>query len=140
MSEKIKGFYKKIHNSKNQIPEYASIQIREARKLIDIKIKKDKSNILKIMAHDEKSPGWYLHSVHIPLKNLGLESDAKDKEIISYFDDPRLITRDSYTKEFVEDLLRKYIAIIPSKKTHFFRTKRFKKKKEMRTGVQMKGF
>ncbi len=140
MSEKIKEFYKKIHSSKNEIPEYATIIIREARKLIDIKIKKDKSNILKIMAHDAKTPGWYLHSVHVPLKNLGLKEDAKNKDILAFFDDPRTITRDSFTKEFVEELLRKYISIIPSKKNHFFTTKRYKKKKEMKTGVQLKGF
>ncbi|MFX1277282.1 MAG: hypothetical protein ACFFBP_07305 [Promethearchaeota archaeon] len=140
MSEKVKEFYKKIHNSKNQIPEYATIIIRPGHKLIDIKIKKDASNILKIMAHDGKTPGWYLHSVHIPLKNLGLPENAKNKEIIKYFDDPRNITRDNATKEYVEDILRKYLSITPDKKNHFFNTERYKKKKEMRTGVQMKGF
>ena len=140
MSEQIKEFYKKIHNSKNDIPEYASIVIRPGKKLIEIKIKKDTSNILKIIAHEEKTPGWFLHSVHIPLKNLGLASDAKNKEILTYFDEPRNITRDKTTREFVEELLRKYISILPDKKNHFFNTERYKKKKEFRTGVQMKGF
>ena len=140
MSEQIKEFYKKIHNPKNDIPEYASIVIRPGKKLIEIKIKKDASNILKIIAHEEKTPGWFLHSVHIPLKNMGLASDAKNKEILAYFDEPRKITRDKTTREFVEELLRKYINILPDKKYHFFNTERYKKKKEFRTGVQMKVF
>ncbi|MFX1238174.1 MAG: hypothetical protein ACFFAS_09045 [Promethearchaeota archaeon] len=140
MSEQLKEFYKKIHNSKNNVPEYASIVIRPGQKLIEIKIKKETSNILKIIAHDQKSPGWFLHSVHIPLKNLGLSPEAKNKEILAYFDDPRLITRDKETKEYIEDLLRKYISIFADKKNHFFLTKRYKKKKEIRTGMQKKGF
>ena len=140
MSEQIKKFYKKIHNSKNEVPEYASIIIRPGQKLIDIKVKMDSQNILKVIAHDQKSPGWYVHSVHIPLKNLGLEDDAKNKDIIKYFDEPKKISRNKATREYVEDLLRKYINILPDKKNHFFNTERFKKKKELRTGVQMKGF
>ena len=140
MSEQIKEFYKKIHNSKNEIPEYTSIIVRPGKKLIEIKIKKDASNILKIIAHDAKTPGWFLHSIHIPLKNLGLTPDAKNKEILLYFDDPRKITRDKATREFVEELLRKYISILPDKKNHYFNTERYKPKKEVRSGVQMKGF
>ncbi|MBN1800914.1 MAG: hypothetical protein JW891_05365 [Candidatus Lokiarchaeota archaeon] len=140
MSEKLKEFYKKIHDNKNNIPEYASIVIRPGQKLVDIKIKKEASNILRRIAHDQKTPGWFLHSVHIPIKNLGLPPDAKNKEIIAYFDEPRLITRDKDTKEYVEELLRKYISILPDKKNHFFSTKRFKKKKDLRTGATLKGF
>jgi hypothetical protein len=140
MSEQLKEFYKKIHNSKNDIPEYASIIVRPGKKLLDIKIKKEASNILKIIGHEEKRKGYFLHSVHIPLKNLGLEAGAKNKEIIPYFDDPRNITRDKATREFVEEIIRKYISILPGKKKHFFKTERFKKKKDMQTGVKMKGF
>ena len=140
MSEQLKEFYKKIHNSKNDIPEYASIIVRPGKKLLDIKIKKEVSNILKIIGHEEQRKGYFLHSVHIPLKNLGLTADAKNKEIIPYFDDPRNITRDKATREFVEDIIRKYINILPGKKKHFFKTERFKKKKDMQTGVKLKGF
>ena len=140
MSEKLKEFYKKIHNSKNDIPEYASIIVRPGKKLLDIKIKKEDSNILKIIGHEEQRKGYFLHSVHIPLKNLGLTADAKNKEIIPYFDDPRKITRDKATREFVEDIIRKYINILPDKKKHFFKTERFKKKKDLQTGVKLKGF
>jgi len=140
MSEQLKEFYKKIHNSKNDIPEYASIIVRPGKKLLDIKIKKEVSNILKIIGHEEQRKGYFLHSVHIPLKNLGLTADAKNKEIIPYFDDPRNITRDKATREFVEEIIRKYISILPGKKKHFFKTERFKKKKDMQTGVKLKGF
>ncbi len=140
MSEQLKEFYKKIHNSKNDIPEYASIIVRPGKKLLDIKIKKEVSNILKIIGHEEQRKGYFLHSVHIPLKNLGLTADAKNKEILPYFDEPRNITRDKATREFVEEIIRKYINILPDKKKHFFKTERFKKKKDMQTGVKLKGF
>ena len=140
MSEKLKNFYEKIHDKKSKIPEYATIIIRPGKKLVDIKIKKEESNILKIIAHEQKTSGWFLHSVHIPLKNLGLSYDSKDKEILEYLSNPNRITSSKPTKEYIEDILRKYIDILPEKKKHFFRTERFKKKKEFRTGTQMKGF
>ena len=140
MSEALKEFYDKIHNKKNGITEYASIIVRPGKKLLDIKIKKEGSNILKIIGHEEGRKGYFLHSFHIPLKNLGLEPDVKNKEIMPYFDEPRKITRDKVTREFVEEMIRKYINILPDKKKHYFKTERFKKKKEMQTGVKMKGF
>ena len=140
MSKRLEEFYKKIHNKKNQIPEYASIIIKPGRKLLDFKIKKEDANILRVIAHEEKKTGWFLHSVHIPLKNLGLSYDSKDKEILEYLSDPGKITSNKTTKEYIEDILRKYIDILPEKKKHFFRTERFKKKKEFKTGTQLKGF
>ncbi|MFX1366205.1 MAG: hypothetical protein ACFFCE_05280 [Promethearchaeota archaeon] len=140
MSKRLEEFYKKIHDPKNKIPEYISIIIRPGKRLLDFKIKKEEVNILKIIAHDEKSSGWFQHSVHIPLKNLGLSYDAKNKEILKYLSEPNNITSNKYTKEYIEDILRKYVEILPEKKKHFFKTERFKKKKEFRTGAQLKGF
>ncbi|MHA1724264.1 MAG: hypothetical protein ACTSXH_05415 [Promethearchaeota archaeon] len=141
MNEQLKKFYNKIHNKKNNIPEYISILIREPKgNLIDFKIKKEESNILKIIAHDDDQKGWYPHSVHIPLKNLGLDDDAKNKVILKYLSNPALITSDKATREYVEDLLRRYVEILPEKKKHFFKTKRFKKKKEFQMSMKMKGF
>ena len=140
MSERLKEFLKKIHNPKNKIPEYLTIVVRPGKKIMDIKIKKEESNILKIIAHQEDRKGWFLHSLHIPLKNLGLQDDAKNKEILPYLNDPRMITSDKATKDLLEEILRKFIEVLPEKKKHFFRTERFKKKKEMRTGTQLKGF
>ncbi len=140
MSKRLDEFLNKIHSIKNKIPEYASIIIRPGKKLLDIKIKKEESNILKVIAHDQKSSGWFLHSVHIPLKNLGLSYNSKDKEILEYLSNPNRITSSKPTKEYIEDVLRKYLDILPEKKKHFFRTERFKKKKEFRTGTQIKGF
>jgi hypothetical protein len=139
MSEKLKEFFKKIHDSKNQIPEYATIIVRPGKKILDFKIKKETSNILRIIAHDEKITGWFIHSFHIPIKNLGLSPDSKDKEILDYLINPNKIPQKE-TKDFVEDILRKYIEILPGKKKHYFKTKRFKKKKEMQTGMKLKGF
>jgi len=140
MSKRLEEFYNKIHNKKNLIPEYVSIIIKPGKKLLDFKIKKEEANILKVLAHDQKSSGWFLHSVHIPLKNLGLSHESKDKEILEYLSNPNKITSSKPTKEYIEDILRKYLDILPEKKKHFFRTERFKKKKEFRTGAQLKGF
>lgn len=140
MSERLKEFYKKIHSPKNSIPEYASIVIRPGKKIIDLKIKKEAANILKITAHEEKKTGWFLHSVHIPIKNLGIEPNSKNKEILSYLTEPHRITSSKPTRAFLEDILRKYIDILPEKKKHYFKTERFKKKKEFKVGAQLKGF
>ena len=140
MSKRLEEFYKKIHDKNSKIPVYASIIIKPGKKLLDFKIKKEEANILKIIAHDQKASGWFLHSVHIPLKNLGLSYDSNDKEILEYLSNPNKITKSKPTKEYIEDILRKYIDILLEKKKHFFRTERFKKKKEFRTGAQLKGF
>jgi hypothetical protein len=137
--KKLEEFLKKIHDSKSNIPEYASIIIKPGKKVVDIKIKKETENILKVIVHEEKKSGWFLHSVHIPLKNLGLTYDSKDKEILEYLSEPSKI-RNKPTKDYVEKILRKYVDILPEKKKHFFKTERFRKKKEFRTGAQLKGF
>ena len=140
MSDRLKEFLKKIHDSKNKIPEYVSIIVRPGKHIMDFKIKKESSNILKIIVHEESRKGWFLHSYHIPLKNFGLSEDAKNKEILPYLNEPRMITSDKTTKELIEELLRKYIEVLSERKSHFFRTERFKKKKELRVGTQVKGF
>ncbi len=137
--KKLDEFLKKIHDSKSKIPEYASIIIKPGKKVVDVKIKKETENILKVIVHEEKKTGWFLHSVHIPLKNLGLTYGSKDKEILEYLSEPNKI-RNKPTKDYVEKILRKYIDILPEKKKHFFKTERFRKKKEFKTGAQLKGF
>lgn len=142
MSEKYEELLDKIHDKKGKIPMYLTITIRTGKKkdLLDIKIKKEKSNILKIMAHEAEHKGWYLHSYHIPVKNLGLPEDAKNKEILPYLNEPYRIMADKYTKELVEELLQKYIEIHAERKKHFFRTERFKVKKDFSIGAKKKGF
>lgn len=139
MKDKLKEFLKKIHDPKNNLPLYITIIVRPGKNIIDLKIKKEEANILRVIAHDQKATGWFIHSFHIPIKNLGLSEDAKDKEIIMHLTDPNKIPNKT-TKEFVEDILRKYINILPEKKKHYFKTERFKKKKEFQTGVKLKGF
>ncbi|MBY9015884.1 MAG: hypothetical protein KGD68_09365 [Candidatus Lokiarchaeota archaeon] len=139
MSEKLKEFLKKIHDPKNNLPIYATIIVRPGKKIVDLKIKKEEANILRVIAHEEKTAGWFIHSFHIPIKNIGLAPDAKNKEILSNLSNPIKIPNKT-TKLFVEDILRKYINILPDKKKHYFMTERYKKKKEMQTGVKLKGF
>jgi len=138
-AKRLEDFFSKIHNKKNKIPEYLTIIIRPGKKLLDFKIKKEEVNILKVLAHDQKSSGWFLHSVHIPLKNLGLSYESKDKEILEHLSEPSKI-KNKPTRDYIEDILRKYLDILPEKKKHFFKTERYKKKKEFKTGTQLKGF
>jgi hypothetical protein len=144
MSEKLKEFLKKIHDSKNNLPIYATIIVRPGKKVVDIKIKKEEANILRVIVHEEKkkkekSTGWFVHSFHIPIKNIGLPPNAKNKEILAILSNPNKIPNKT-TRTFVEDILRKYINILPDKKKHYFMTERYKKKKVMQTGVKLKGF
>ena len=144
MSEKLKEFLKKIHDPKNNLPIYATIIVRPGKKVVDIKIKKEEANILRVIVHEEKrkkekSTGWFVHSFHIPIKNIGLPPNAKNKEILAILSNPNKIPNKT-TKIFVEDILRKYINILPDKKKHYFMTERYKKKKVMQTGVKLKGF
>ena len=139
MSEKLKQFLRKIHDSKNNLPRYITIIVRPGKKLVDLKIKKEEANILKVIAHEEKSTGYFTHSFHIPIKNIGLPPDSKDKEILANLSNPNRIPNKA-TKAFVEDILRKYHDILPEKKKHYFKTERYKKKKEFQTGIKLKGF
>jgi len=144
MNDKLKEFFKKIHDPKNNLPIYATIIVRPGKNILDFKIKKEEANILKVIAHDEKkkkekSTGWFTHSFHIPIKNLGLSADSRNKEILANLSNPNQISNKA-TKAYVEDILRKYIDILPEKKKHYFKTQRYKKKKEMQTGVKLKGF
>ena len=139
MSEKLKEFLKKIHDSKNEIPDYYTIIVRPGKKILEIKIKKEVVNIIKVIVHEEKTKGYFVHSFHIPLKNIGLTSNAKDKEILATLSNPIKIPNKE-TKAFVEDILRKYYDILPEKKRYYFKTERYKKKKEFQTGVKLKGF
>ncbi len=141
MSEKYKEFLKKIHNNKkNKIPEYITITIRpgKKKKLMDIKIRKEEANILKIMGHEAEVKGWFLHSYHIPLKNLGLSEDSKNKDIISYLNEPEKIMSDKYTKKLIIEIITKYLEISAEGKTHFFKTERYKVKKQYNTGGKVK--
>ena len=144
MSDQLAEFLKKIHDSKNNLPAYITIIVRPGKKLIAIKIKKEEANIVKVLAHEEKkkkqkSTGYFTHSFHIPIKNIGLTPNAKNKEILAILSNPVRIANKT-TRSFVEDILRKYINILPDKKKHYFVTERYKKKKEMQTGVKLKGF
>ncbi len=140
MNERMKQFFKKIHNPKNSIPEYATIIIRPGKNIMDFKIKKEGSNILKIIAHQEDRRGWFLHSYHIPLRNLSLSEEAKNEDILAVLNEPRKITRDKTTRELMEEILRKFTEVLAERKKHYFKTERFKKKKEFKVGTQMKGF
>ncbi|MEJ2251845.1 MAG: hypothetical protein P8Y70_13775 [Candidatus Lokiarchaeota archaeon] len=140
MSDKLKEFLKKIHSSSNQIPRYITITVKEGKKVIDMKIRREKSKILKVTAHEKAKKGWFLHSFHIPIKNLGLSEDSKNKEILSYLNEPSKILRDKYTSELMEDILRKYGEIRAERKKHYFRTERFRVQRDLTMGTKMKSF
>jgi len=132
-------FLKKVHNPKNNIPEYVTITIRPGKKIIDFKIKKEQVNILKIIAHEEGGKGWFLSSVHIPIGNLGLTPDNKNKDFLPILNNPVQI-KNKPTRTFMEEIIRKFLEVLPERKKHYFITERFKKKKQMQMGAQKKGF
>jgi len=136
---RLKEFQKKIHNPKNQIEQYITITIRPGKKIIDFKIKKEAVNILKIIAHEEGKPGWFLRSYHIPIKNLGLTPANKNKDFLPILNEPVRI-KNKPTRVLMEEILRKFIEIHPERQKHYFSTERFKKKKEFKMGAQKKGF
>ena len=140
MNKRLKEFFKKIHDSKNTLPVYATIMIRPGKNIMDFKIKKEQANILKIIAHESDRRGWFLHSYHIPLQNIGLTEGSNNKEILAILNNPREITRSKATRDLMEEILRKYTEVLSESKKHYFKTKRFKKKKEYKTGTQLKGF
>jgi hypothetical protein len=140
MADKLKEFLKKIHSSRNEIPVYLTISIKEGKKVIDMKIRREKSKILKVTAHEKEKKGWFLHSFHIPIKNLGLPEDAKNKEILPYLNDPSKVLRDKDTQELLEEINRKYGEIRAERKKHFFRTERFRVKKDLNYGTKLKSF
>jgi len=140
MNKRLKEFFKKIHNPKNNLPIYATIIIRPGKNIMDFKIKKEAANILKIIAHESDRKGWFLHSYHIPLQNIGLSDNSNNKEILALLNNPREITRNKATRDLMEEILRKYTEVLSERKKHYFKTKRFKKKKEFKTGTQLKGF
>ena len=140
MNKRLKEFFKKIHNPKNNLPIYATIIIRPGKNIMDFKIKKEAANILKIIAHESDRKGWFLHSYHIPLQNIGLSDNSNNKEILELLNNPREITRNKATRDLMEEILRKFTEVLSERKKHYFKTKRFKKKKEFKTGTQLKGF
>ena len=74
------------------------------------------------------------------MQKTDTNENANNKEILAILNNPREITADKATRNLMEEMLRKYTEILSERKKHYFRTKRFKKKKEYKTGTQLKGF
>lgn len=141
MSEdNLKEFLGKITNPKNDLPYYLNILIKPGKKVLDFKIKKLSSKILKINAHEEKK-GWFVRSYHIPIDNLGITLDTKKKEVLRLMNDPRQVSNRD-TRDIMEEILRKYEDIHQGSGTgkFNFKTSRFKKKKDWKRGLQKKEF
>ena len=87
--------------------------------------------------------GFEIPVLGIGTYGMGGDKDSadysKDKDILSQLVNPIRIPNKE-TRSFVEDILHKYIDILPDKGSQFFKTQRFKKKKEIQTGVKLKGF
>ncbi|MBD3195483.1 MAG: hypothetical protein GF317_10535 [Candidatus Lokiarchaeota archaeon] len=95
---------------------------------------------MKVLGHEAEKKGWFLHSYHLPLKNLGLPEKAKNKEILPYLNEPHRIMKDKATKDLLEEILSKYIEIHAERKKHYFKTERFKVKKDYSGGTRLKAF
>jgi hypothetical protein len=138
--DKLKEFLSKITDAKNELPYYLNILVKSGKKVLDYKIKKLPSKILKVTAHEEGG-GWFVRSYHIPIDNLNISLDTKKKEVLRMLNDPRQIF-DKDTKEVLDEITRKYEEILQGSGTgkFNFKTSRFKKKKDWKMGVQKKGF
>jgi len=140
LSEKLKDFLGKITDPKNDLPYYLNILVKPGKKVLDFKIKKLSSKILKINAHEEKK-GWFVRSYHIPMENLNLSLDAKKKEVLRLLNEPKQVSNRD-TRDVLEEVLRKYEEIHQGSGVgkFNFKTSRFKKKKDWKMNVQKKGF
>jgi hypothetical protein len=118
------------------------ITIRTIRKkLLDMKIKEEKSGITLIRAHtdDDKAPTWYLHAITIPFSNLGIVKIKKKREIAEKMTFQEGIPNTD-TKSFLKKLVKDYGEIFEDgRKKHMYKTENFKKQKDPYK-VKMKAF
>jgi hypothetical protein len=114
-------------------PVYIFIKVREAKDVADLMIKDSENGIIELRVHstNDKYPKRYTHGYLIDVKNLRLNyKDIKSKEqILDFLLNPNKIVH-SATKQIISKLDKDFGGIIPDGKKLFFKTERFKKKKD----------
>ncbi len=139
-SKKLKDLLSKITDEKSALPYYLNILVKSGKKVLDYRIKKLPSKILKLTGHSDGG-GWFVRSYHIPIDNINVTLDAKKKEVQEILNNPKRVS-DKDTREILDEILRKYEDIQPGSGTgkFNFKTSRFKKRKDYKMGAQKKGF
>ncbi len=124
----------KVRTKGKEEPICIFIKIREAKDIIDLKIKDNENGIFELRVHstNEHFPKWYHHGYLIDIKNLRLNfNEIKKKEQIQEI----LLNSNKIvhlpTKQLISKLDKDFGGFIPDgKKKMFWKTKKFKKRKD----------
>ena len=139
--EKYKNFMKECAKGDNRRIVITVRTIRARKKLLDMKLKEEKSGniIIRVHTDDDKAPTWYVHAITIPFSNLGIEKIKNKREIRDMLNFQTSIPNTD-TKAFLKKIVKDYGEISEdSGKKHKFRTENFKKQKDPYK-VKMKSF
>lgn len=137
--DKYKNFIKECSKGDNMKVVIIVRTIR--KKLLDMKLKEEKSGNIIIRAHtdDDKAPTWYVHAIVIPFSNLGIEKIKNKREIAEKMNLQQSIPNGD-TKALLKKILKDYGEISEEgRKNNEFRTENFKKQKD-HFKVKMKSF
>ncbi|MHA1719122.1 MAG: hypothetical protein ACTSWX_05855 [Promethearchaeota archaeon] len=122
----------KTRTNKKANPVCIFVKVREAKDIVDLKMK-ETDGVLELRVHstNEHFPKWYTHGYLIAIPNLRLNyKDIKKKEqILDVLTNPNRI-KQPFTKQLISKLDKDFGGIISDGKKLFFKTEKFKKKKD----------
>ena len=123
----------KTRTSKKSDPVCIFIKVREAKDVVDLKMKDLTDGLLelRVSSTNEHYPKWYTHGYLISLPNLRLsyKSVKKKEQILDILTNPNRI-KQQVTKQLISKLDKDFGGIISDGKKLFFRTEKFKKSKD----------
>ena len=123
----------KTRTSKKSNPVCIFIKVREAKDVVDLKMKDLTEGLLelRVSSTNEHFPKWYTHGYLISLPNLRLNyKDIKKKEqILDVLTNPNRI-KQPITKQLISKLDKDFGGILSDGKKLFFKTEKFKKSKD----------
>jgi exonuclease V gamma subunit len=109
------------------------VKIREAKDIVDLKIKDSEDGIVELRVHstNEHFPKWYTTGYLIDVKNLRINyKDIKKKEEIQeILLNPSKVVHKA-TKQLLAKFEKDYGGIIPDGKKLLWKTDKFKKRKD----------
>lgn len=131
--QELKKFVKS-KTSKKSDEVCALVKIRDAVDITDVQIKDESDGIYKIRVHstNEKYPKWYTYGYLIALKNLRLDFKEvkKQKQVLDVLSNPNAVVHKP-TSQLLDKFDKDFGGVFPDGKGKlFFRTERFKKKKD----------
>ncbi|WP_371802137.1 hypothetical protein [Candidatus Lokiarchaeum ossiferum] len=125
--------YVKARTKGKEEPICVFIKIREAKDVVDLKIKDTENGIveLRVSSTNEHYPKWYTHGYLIDLKNLRLNyKEIKNSlEVQDVLLNPAKLVH-AATKQLLTKLDKDYGGILPDGKKLFWKTEKFKKSKD----------